>query len=80
MGNLVVEIEESEVDYNRYLNGLLEDEGMAVNRAEIKAKTSDQYVRYQLAKGYLVVTQEMIRALKYRCRALSAEMEASVNL
>ena len=77
MGNISEEIATKERAYMVKLNSIIEDKDMSVARAEILAKTSDEYYEYKIAKDYNIVVLEMIRALKYRCRALANEEEAS---
>lgn len=79
LGNIDEEIRESERLYLNKLATLLNDQKMTVARADILVKLTDEYQRFNKAKGYQKFTLEMIRGLKYRCRALEGELEVSNN-
>lgn len=73
MGNVLSEINDAEMAYNRVLLDLLDQEKKA-NRAKIRAATTPEYSRAKQAKDTQVVVVEMIRSLRQILRTQAEEM------
>lgn len=76
MGNVLEEIRDAEMAYNRVLLKFL-DSDEAANRARIRAQTTDEYTRAKAAKDTHVVVVEMIRSLRQILRSQETEMRLS---
>ena len=80
LGNVNDEIRKADQAYYLKFDELLSGEKMPVSRAEVRMRSSDEYMRLQEAKNEFEMAMELIRSLKYLIRALDDEMEGSANL
>jgi hypothetical protein len=76
LGNVLQEIREADMAYNRVLLGYLDSE-MKANRAKIHAETTPEYARAKEAKDTNTVLLEMIRSLKVVLKTQAEEMRLS---
>jgi hypothetical protein len=74
MGNVLAEIRDADMAFNRVLLETLKTEEKA-NRAEIMAKTTPEYSRAREAKDTNTVLLEMIRSLKVILKMQQEEMK-----
>lgn len=73
LGNVLDEIRDAEMAFNRVLLTHLDAEKKA-NRARIVAQTTPEYARAKQAKDTQVVVLEMIRSLRQVLRTQTEEM------
>jgi len=76
LGNINDEIRHRDYEYNMVLLREL-DSTEKVNRARIKAETSDEYMAKRKARDTKELTVEMIRGLKYYLKAKGDELTYS---
>lgn len=76
LGNVLGEIRDAEMAYNKVLLGLLDSEEKA-NHAKIRAQVTPEYQRWKEAKDAHTVTQELIRSLRQILRTTAEEMRLS---
>ena len=74
IGNCTVEEQEADAEYAVVLLRHLDGEE-AANRAKIRAETTPEYKRKQIAHGTTRLVVEMIRTLKICIRSISDEMQ-----
>lgn len=74
VGNVLSEVRDAEMDFNKVLMGCLDSEGSGV-RARIKAQTSPEHSRYREAKDAYTVVVELIRSLRQVLRTATEEMK-----
>ena len=84
MGNVMEELNFRQGEYHRKFVELLQgtENGLknSVAKTTILAKATIEFEKLEEVKGLRETVLEMVRALKYRCRALSDEIEVSRNL
>ncbi len=76
LGNVLTEEREAEMAFNVVLLGYL-DGDEAANRAKIRAATTPEYLRLQVAKDTHTSVVELIRSLKVILRSIEEEMRLS---
>jgi len=79
MGNVNLELIGRQMAFNKKKLEYL-DEIKSVAKADVKARTSDEYRLLEEVKGYKEVLLELTRALKYFLKALQDEQQTSKNL
>jgi hypothetical protein len=72
-GNCADEVRRTELLFNDTVRGYI-NEGHAVNKSEVLAKTTPQYAAWREAKDTLKETEQMISALKAALRMKAEEM------
>lgn len=77
MGNVTHAIEERQKSYFLKLRAILEEEGMSVAKAEIIAKTSDEWSALEQARGLEKTIIEVTRSLKKFIQVKKDEEEVS---
>lgn len=77
-GNILMEIQTRELDYNRVLLGFLDAEKVA-NRARIKAEISDEYQVFQKAKNIEKLATKMMSSLRTYIHNKQKEFGAGKN-
>jgi hypothetical protein len=73
LGNINDIIGHLEDNYNLEYARIIEQEDMTASKAKVMVAITDQYKALREAKAYFYVATEMIKSLKYRCRAMSDE-------
>ncbi len=71
-GNVLDEVRKRQMEYNRVLKDVYDEEPKA-NRAKLKAEITPEFEAYLKARDTDKLTLEMIRALKYFLRAKEQE-------
>lgn len=79
LGNLNEVLLERQMAFNDMKMQCL-DEIKSVAKAVVKAETTKEYRDYQEVKGYIELTKEMIRGLKYYLRSSGDEYGYSKNI
>lgn len=81
LGNLGEHIVKFERDYLQVkIDIMTTNDKMSMNKIELMAQNSEQYTILQQSRVLEKTTLEVIRSLKYRCRALEDEKQVSNNL
>jgi len=80
IGNINDEVLDLSQVYSQKQLDIVDKEGMSIAKSNVYMQTTQEWKDLERAKGYKEVTLELIRGLKYRCRALGEEYQVSSNL